>query len=100
MTWDPVRVGGPLEGLKVIEYAEGVAGPMAGRLLADAGADVVKVEPPRGDRTRGWAFAPSGVASCRIFDALNRSKGSVVIHVPRLSEEPCPAIDQLLSAAD
>jgi crotonobetainyl-CoA:carnitine CoA-transferase CaiB-like acyl-CoA transferase len=100
MTWDAIRVGGPLEGLKVIEYAEGVAGPMAGRLLADAGADVVKVEPPRGDRTRGWAFAPSEVASGRIFDALNRSKRSVVIDVPRSSEESCPAIDQLLSAAD
>ena len=42
----------PLEGIKVLDFSRVVAGPFAGRLLADLGADVVKVEPPDGDGTR------------------------------------------------
>ena len=43
----------PLHGIRIVEVAEGVAGPFCGRMLASFGADVVKVEPaPNGDRTR------------------------------------------------
>ena len=42
----------PLEGVRVVEYAQYVAGPLCGVLLADLGADVVKVEPPTGDGYR------------------------------------------------
>ena len=42
----------PLAGLRVVELAEGIAGPYAGKLLADYGADVIKVEPAGGDRSR------------------------------------------------
>ena len=42
----------PLEGLKVIEIAQGIAGPHCGRLLAAFGAEVIKIEPPRGDWSR------------------------------------------------
>ncbi|MPZ88574.1 MAG: hypothetical protein GEU81_10965 [Nitriliruptorales bacterium] len=65
-----------LEGLKVVEMAGYVAGPYAGALLADLGADVVKVEvPPRGDPYRGWA---SGNDSS-MFCSLNRNKQSVML---------------------
>ena len=42
----------PLSGVRVVELADGIAGPYAGKLLADFGADVVKVEPPGGDVSR------------------------------------------------
>ncbi len=44
----------PLSGLKVIELARILAGPWAGQMLADLGADVIKVESPDGDDTRQW----------------------------------------------
>jgi crotonobetainyl-CoA:carnitine CoA-transferase CaiB-like acyl-CoA transferase len=70
----------PLSDVCVIEFAEGVAGPMTARLLGDAGADVVKVETPGGDRTRGWApqIEGTGVA----FRSLNRNKRSIVVDPP------------------
>ena len=48
------ELGYPLEGLKVLDLSRVLAGPFAGRMLADLGADVVKVEPPDGDVTRLW----------------------------------------------
>jgi len=44
----------PLAGLKVVELARILAGPWAGQVLADLGADVVKIESPAGDDTRSW----------------------------------------------
>jgi crotonobetainyl-CoA:carnitine CoA-transferase CaiB-like acyl-CoA transferase len=44
----------PLEGLKVLDFSRVLAGPFAGRMLSDLGADVVKIEPPDGDVTRLW----------------------------------------------
>ena len=49
----------PLDGLRVVELCEGIAGPWAGRLLAGYGADVIKVEPPNGDRCRALGPFPS-----------------------------------------
>jgi crotonobetainyl-CoA:carnitine CoA-transferase CaiB-like acyl-CoA transferase len=46
---------GPLAGLRVVEISERVAGAYCGKLLVDAGAEVVKVEPPAGDRLRRWS---------------------------------------------
>ena len=43
-------MNGPLDGVKVIDFTEVIAGPFAGRLLAEMGADVIKVEPPWGIR--------------------------------------------------
>ena len=50
----------PLEGIRVVELAQGIAGSYAGKLLADYGADVVKVEPVGGDGVRALGPFPAG----------------------------------------
>jgi len=70
----------PLAGLKVVELARILAGPWAGQLLADLGAEVVKVERPEvGDDTRQWGppFAPDGASA--YFHSCNRGKQSLAI---------------------
>jgi crotonobetainyl-CoA:carnitine CoA-transferase CaiB-like acyl-CoA transferase len=69
----------PLAGLRVLELARVLAGPWIGQTLADLGADVVKVESPAGDETRGWGppFADDGAAA--YFHAANRNKRSIVL---------------------
>jgi len=68
---------GPLAGIRVIEYARYVAGPLCGMLLAELGADVVKVEPPGGDAYRYVMPVAPGLG--RYFVPLNRGKRSVVL---------------------
>ena len=73
---------GPLAGLRVIELARVLAGPWAGQTLADLGADVIKVEAPRGDDTRQWGppFVTRGEdVSAAYFHSTNRGKASVTI---------------------
>jgi crotonobetainyl-CoA:carnitine CoA-transferase CaiB-like acyl-CoA transferase len=70
-------IDGPLTGTRVVELTEGVAGPMTGRLLGDAGADVIKVETSAGDRTRGWVPQKDGTGVA--FITLNRNKRSIVL---------------------
>jgi crotonobetainyl-CoA:carnitine CoA-transferase CaiB-like acyl-CoA transferase len=69
---------GPLAGVRVADFSRVLAGPYATMLLADLGAQVVKVErPPHGDDTRAWGppFAADGTAT--YFQAVNRNKVSV-----------------------
>jgi crotonobetainyl-CoA:carnitine CoA-transferase CaiB-like acyl-CoA transferase len=74
-------VTAPLEGVNVVEFAEGVAGPMTGRFLGDAGADVVKVETAEGDRARGWGpVQVDGTGAA--FQSINRNKRSLVVDGP------------------
>ena len=70
----------PLQGLRVLEFGHIAAVPFCGMLLADLGADVVKVEPPQGDGLRTWPpFAENDGESFSLnFAALNRGKRSVV----------------------
>ena len=72
----------PLAGLKVVELARILAGPWAGQVLADLGAEVVKVESPEGDDTRRWGppFVENsnGTRDAAYFHATNRGKRSVV----------------------
>jgi CoA:oxalate CoA-transferase len=67
----------PLAGIRIIELANFIAGPFAGTLLADMGADVVKVEPPAGDMAR--ATPPIRNGESVSFAALNRNKRSLVL---------------------
>ena len=69
---------GPLDGYRVVEVGEGVAGPYAAMSLGDAGADVIKIEPPTGDRARGWAPQTSNGDSA-LFQALNRNKRGIAL---------------------
>ncbi len=98
----------PLEGIKVVEFAQGVAGPYAGKLLAGYGADVIKVEPPDGDltrRVRPFRLSDSdhdnshqGTEDSSLFLHLNTNKRSVVD--PRRSGESALTVDALLAWAD
>src|SRR4029453_13588978 len=72
----------PLAGLCVVELSERVAGAYCGKLLADAGADVIKVEPPGGDPMRRWSASGTPIApgdDGRLFQFLNTSKRSIAL---------------------
>ena len=71
----------PLAGLRVVELARVLAGPYAGQILADLGADVIKVESPEGDGTRQWGppwIERDGERAAAYYHACNRGKRSVV----------------------
>lgn len=67
----------PLSGVKVVEFCQVLAGPFAGCLLADMGADVIKVEAPEGDLMRQWPPIIDGYS--QYFASVNRNKRSVVL---------------------
>ena len=90
------EVGLPLEGVKVVELAQLLPGPLLGRKLADLGADVVKVEPPRGDPMRG--FPPLVGERSVMFEAVNRCKRSVALDLR--TEDDRHRLEMLLDAAD
>ena len=73
----------PLKGLRVIEFTHMVMGPTCGMVLADMGAEVIKIEPVDGDRTRRLLGAGSG-----FFPMFNRNKKSIGIdlHLPEGAE--------------
>jgi crotonobetainyl-CoA:carnitine CoA-transferase CaiB-like acyl-CoA transferase len=88
----------PLRGVRVVDAARVLAGPFCGQLLADLGADVVKVERPgTGDDTRGWGPPYDGDLSA-YFISCNRGKRSVTLDLadPAGNE----AFHKLLSVAD
>lgn len=66
----------PLEGIRVLEFTHMVMGPTCGMILADLGAEVIKVEPPGGDKTRSLPGLGIG-----FFRSFNRNKKSVVLDI-------------------
>lgn len=69
---------GSLEGIKVVDLSRVLGGPYCSQILADHGAEVVKVEPPHGDETRGWG-PPFIDDVAAYFAALNRNKQGVAL---------------------
>ncbi len=67
----------PLAGVRVLEFCQVAAGPFCGMLLADFGADVIKVEPPEGDALRSWPPLSGGFSEN--FASLNRGKRSLAL---------------------
>ncbi|MCC6959630.1 MAG: CoA transferase [Dehalococcoidia bacterium] len=88
---------GALEGLKVLEIAQVIAIPVCGLLLADMGANVIKVEPPEGDALRSNQ-QPIVPGEGKSFTLLNRGKRSVCLDITK--PEARPAIEGLLKWAD
>ena len=90
----------PLEGVTVIEVGQALAGPLAGAVLADMGADVIKVEKPDGgDDARLWGppYGPDGVTSL-YFHGQNRSKRSITLDLKK--PEDVEALHRLCETAD
>jgi crotonobetainyl-CoA:carnitine CoA-transferase CaiB-like acyl-CoA transferase len=72
-------LGGPLAGVRVADFSRVLAGPYATMMLADFGADVIKVESPSGDDTRQWLPPVDAAGRSTYFGGVNRNKRSVVL---------------------
>ena len=90
----------PLAGVRVVDLSRALAGPYATMMLADAGADVIKVEPPSGDDSRGWLpFAEvDGHRESAYYLSANRGKRSVRLDLK--TAEGAGRLGWLLASAD
>lgn len=86
----------PLEGIRVLDFSRVVAGPFAGRLLADLGADVVKVEPPEGDGTRIHGRKVLGISG--FFNQQNAGKRNICLDLR--APGAAALVKSLVSVAD
>ena len=94
---------GPLAGIRVVDCSTVLAGPYCTMLLADLGADVVKVEPPEGDSTRSWGppwvgDAAAGTRTAAYYLAVNRNKRSLRLDLRQ--EAGRAVLGRLLATAD
>jgi crotonobetainyl-CoA:carnitine CoA-transferase CaiB-like acyl-CoA transferase len=92
--WAGTNMSKPLSGIRVVEQGTFITGPCAGMLLADLGADVIKVEAPSGDPYRAYQeglFSPH-------FQAYNRNKRSLVLDLGKAGDRG--VFDQLIQSAD
>ncbi|MCP1415579.1 CaiB/BaiF CoA-transferase family protein [Paenarthrobacter sp. A20] len=88
----------PLDGIVIADFSRVLAGPYATMLLADMGAEVIKVESPTGDDTRSWVppVRPDGVST--YYSAINRNKKSVVLDLKK--GDDLSAAKELAARAD
>lgn len=92
---------GPLEGLRVIDMSRVLAGPWAGQAFADLGADVIKVESPKGDDTRQWGppfIERDDDKSAAYFYSANRGKRSICVDFT--TEDGQDTMRKLVATAD
>jgi crotonobetainyl-CoA:carnitine CoA-transferase CaiB-like acyl-CoA transferase len=95
---DAAASAGPLAGLLIADFSRVLAGPYCTMLLADLGADVIKVESPAGDDTRGWVPPVTDAGASTYFLAINRNKRSVALDLS--SPEDLAAARELARRAD
>ena len=94
-------MSGPLYGVRVLDLTRALAGPYCTMLLADLGADVVKIESPEGDLTRMALPQPPGADRAPFggyFQSINRNKRSIVIDFKK--PEGCDVLRRLVPTAD
>ena len=77
---------GPLAGVRIADFSRVLAGPHATMLLADFGADVIKIESPEGDGTRQWSPPKNTLGQSTYFAGVNRGKRSVVLDLKNESD--------------
>ena len=88
---------GPLQGIRILDLSNVVSGPMAVQILADQGADVIKVEQPHdGDISRQAGARRGGVSA--LFTVLNRNKRSIVLDLQQASAKE--VMFELVKTAD
>ncbi|MGQ0583681.1 MAG: CaiB/BaiF CoA transferase family protein [Reyranella sp.] len=89
---------GALDGLKVIDLSRVLGGPYCGQMLADHGAEVIKIEPPQGDETRTWGppFDKEGISA--YFAGINRNKRTIALDLSK--PEGREVLLKLLAEAD
>jgi crotonobetainyl-CoA:carnitine CoA-transferase CaiB-like acyl-CoA transferase len=100
---DPIKIkmasssrGGPLTGVRVLDSSSYMTGPLAATMLADLGADVIKVEPPGGDGFRGFGHTVEGWSA--LWSNINRGKRSIVLDLKAAGD--VATMKQLLAMAD
>ncbi|MEJ8845839.1 CoA transferase [Variovorax rhizosphaerae] len=96
MTNPEARMQAPYAGLKIVDLSAVVSGPMAAGLLADQGADVIKVETPKGDLTRVIGPAKGDISA--LFASINRGKRSIVLDLKHA--EGAKVLRDLIAGAD
>ncbi|MEN2974967.1 MAG: CoA transferase [Candidatus Caldarchaeales archaeon] len=87
----------PLKGIIVLDFTRVMAGPFATMLLGDLGAEVIKVEPPGGDDTRGWGPPWIGGDSA-YFMSANRNKKSIILDLKKM--ESREIVERLVKRSD
>ena len=93
----PVARSAALDGLRVLEFSRVLAGPWCGMQLADLGADVIKIEPPEGDDTRGYG-PPFRDGLSAYFACCNRGKRSIALDLRHPAAKPL--LQRMIGRAD
>ena len=93
----PAKAKGPLSGVRVVDLTAMVMGPYATQIMADNGADVIKVEPPQGDDTRYISAGPER-GLCGVFVNVNRGKRGIMLDLT--TKDGKAALRKLVATGD